>query len=146
MLVLGVGNRMMGDDAFGPLVVERLRKRNLEKKITLWSGESPESYLGKFRRSKTLVIIDTARLGKEPGTVELVDADKIKGPCSTHKIPLSLIIKQLKPKKVYFIAAQPKSVEFGAGPSQEIKKAVEKAVEMFEKLFVQDSENQLITP
>ena len=137
MLVLGVGNMLMGDDAFGPLVVEKLREISNQNSISLWSGDTPENYIGKIReRPEKLIIMDTAYMGKEPGTVELLEPERItKRATSTHKIPLSLIIDQLKPEKTYFIAAQPKAVEFGTEPSKEILEAVEKAKEMVLKII-----------
>ncbi len=128
MLILGVGNELRGDDAFGPLVVEKLRGCT---RATLWSGDTPENFIGKIKEKvETLIIMDTTYLGKEPGAIEILDPDRIKKGGNTHKIPLSLIIDQLKPEKTYFIAAQPKAVEFGDEPSKEIIKAVEKAKEM----------------
>lgn len=136
ILVLGVGNEMRGDDAFGPLVIKELEKMNLD--VTLWAGEAPENFVGKIKEPvEKLIILDTAQLGKEPGTIEMIDPVRIKGHVSTHKLPLSLLINQLKPQKTYFIAAQPKSTEFGAKPSKEILEAVEKAKEIAEKILSQ---------
>ncbi|MCK4635230.1 MAG: hydrogenase 3 maturation endopeptidase HyCI [Candidatus Aenigmarchaeota archaeon] len=139
ILILGVGNEMRGDDAFGPLVVEKLREISNQNSITIWSGDTPENFIGKIKeRVEKLIIMDTAYLGKEPGTVELLEPERItKQAVSTHKIPLSLIIDQLKPEKTYFIAAQPKAVEFGTEPSKEILKAVEKAIEMVKDMINQ---------
>lgn len=140
ILVLGVGNKLMGDDAFGPLVVEKLHEKiENNNSIILWAGEAPENFVGKIKEPvEKLIILDTAFLDKEPGTVELINPDKIKkGSLSTHKIPLSLIIEQLKPEKTFFIAAQPKTVEFGTKPSKEIIRATKKAVEIVEELINQ---------
>ncbi|UCG95040.1 MAG: hydrogenase maturation protease [archaeon] len=129
ILIIGVGNDMRGDDAFGPLVIQELRRTGTQ--ATLWSGGAPENFIGKIREPvETLVILDTAYLGKEPGTVEIIDPDKIKGHVSTHKLPLSLLIKTLRPEKTYFIAAQPLSSSFGVEPSPEILRAVERAKEI----------------
>jgi hydrogenase 3 maturation protease len=130
MLILGVGNELRGDDAFGPLAVRELKKSGIL--ANFWSGETPENFITSVREPvETLVILDTAELGKEPGTVELVDPDRInESLTSTHKLPLSLLIDHLKPGKTFFIAAQPKTLEFGARPSKEILKAVKKAKEI----------------
>lgn len=134
MLVLGVGNEMRGDDAFGPLVVKKLEGKT---SAVMWSGETPENFVTKVRGPvEMLIVLDTAQLGKRPGTVELLEPDKIRGHASTHKLPLSLLIGHMKPEKTFFIAAQPKSTNFGNKPSPEILKAVGRAVGMILELSV----------
>lgn len=134
-LVLGVGNRMMGDDAFGPLVVEKLRESGA--KAELWFGEAPENFIGKFPKNPDiLVILDTALLGRKPGSVKHIDPDRVISQPSTHKFPLPLVMETLNPGKTYFIGAEPKSLGFGDEPSPEILKAVEKAFKMVKKLLV----------
>jgi len=132
ILILGVGNEMRGDDAFGPLVVKMLRKEiSDQKSVTIWFGDTPENYITKIREPvDTLIVIDTAFIGKKSGTVELLDPDRITGHVSTHKLPLSLLINHLKPAKTWFIAAQPQNLEFGANPSKEILEAVKRAKKM----------------
>ena len=135
MLVLGIGNEMMGDDAFGPLVIEKLKKKNVSAE--LWSGSTPENFITKIKGPiEKLILLDTADLGEPPGTVKKINPSLVSRHfISTHKIPLSFLIKQLNPKETIFIAAQPKSLDFGATPSEEILGAAEKAVEMVEKLI-----------
>jgi len=131
ILVLGVGNELRGDDAFGPLVIQSLREEIPEGKAMLWFGESPENFIGSIKeRPDKLIILDTAQMDREPGTVELVDPAAIVSQPSTHKLPLSLLIDQLRPGETIFIAAQPKETGFNSEPSREILKAVKKAEKM----------------
>ena len=129
MLVLGVGNEMMGDDAFGPLVVKELEGKT---KAKLWSGSNPENYIGKIKKPlEKLVILDAAYMKKEPGSVKIIEPREIRErTISTHKIPLSMVMRQLEANSTYYIVAQPKDVEFGTEPSKEIKKAAKKASRM----------------
>jgi len=134
MLILGVGNRMMGDDAFGPLVVEKLRESGINAEF--WFGEDPENFIGKVKeRPEILVIIDTALLGRKPGSVKLINPTKIINQPSTHKFPLPLVIETLNPGKTYFVAAEPKSLEFCCKPSEEILEAVDKAEKIVKKIL-----------
>jgi len=134
MLVLGVGNEMMGDDAFGPLVIKELEGKT---KAKLWSGSNPENYIGKIKNPiEKLVILDAAYMKKRPGTVRMIETDKIKErPISTHQIPLSMLMRELKAESTYYIVAQPKDVEFDVEPSKEIKRAVKKASKMVIKIL-----------
>ena len=135
ILVLGVGNEMMGDDAFGPLVIKELRKLHL-KNVELVATNSPENVTGKFSSLEKLIVLDTAELNEAPGVVKMIEPNSIiSKSISTHKIPLSLIIRELNPKKTVFICAQPKSLRFGSQPSREILKAVEKTVKIVKELI-----------
>jgi len=128
ILILGIGNEMMGDDAFGPLVVKELKKKNVSAK--LWSGSTPENFITKIKEPiEKLILLDTADLGEPPGTVKKINPSLVsKHYISTHKIPLNFLIRQLNPKETIFIAAQPKSLDFGASPSKEILGAIGKAL------------------
>ena len=93
MLVLGIGNEMMGDDAFGPLVIEKLKKKNVSAE--LWSGSTPENFITKIKGPiEKLILLDTADLGEPPGTVKKINPSLVSRHfISTHKIPLSFLIK-----------------------------------------------------
>ncbi|MCD6477719.1 MAG: hypothetical protein J7K87_01825 [Candidatus Aenigmarchaeota archaeon] len=65
MLVLGIGNEMMDDYSFGPLVIEKLKKKNISAE--LWSGSTPENFITKIKEPiEKLILLDTADLGN-PG-------------------------------------------------------------------------------
>jgi len=137
ILVLGVGNELRGDDAFGLLVVKELKKKIKSPHVILWSGEAPENFIGEVKGTvDKLIVIDTALLGKKPGTLGLVKPEMIsKQAISTHKLPLSLLAEILEPKEAYFICAQPKTTEFGAKPSKEILSAVKEAEKLVLKII-----------
>ncbi len=131
MLVMGIGNEMMGDDAFGPIVVKKLKDKIPDKKnIVFWSGSNPENFVGKIKNKiSKLFVIDTAFLGKEAGVIEMIETSDIsRNATSTHKMPLSVIIDSLGASEVYFLAVQPKNISFGDKPTRHILDASEKAV------------------
>ncbi len=77
ILVLGLGNELLGDDAVGLLVVRELRK--------LISGvDFKESNLMGIKLIDELIgydvvfIIDSIKTGGEPGTVYVLDPDELK--------------------------------------------------------------------
>jgi len=136
IVVLGVGNELRGDDVFGLLVVKELQKEIKRPDVIFWTGETPENFIGEVKDIDKLIIVDTAVLGKKAGTIELVDPEKIsKKSLSTHRLPLSLLVKIAEPKEAYFVCAQPKTTEFGAKPSKEILKAVGKAKKIAKEII-----------
>jgi hydrogenase 3 maturation protease len=131
-VVCGIGNRVRGDDAIGPLVIDSLKDKEDDENILLLSCESvPESFLGTiadFGPDK-VILIDAVDFGKKPGTVDRVDMHTVKQlNLSTHKMPLTLFVDYLQKKikfRLVFIGFQPKSIRLGDEISPECKKSVE---------------------
>lgn len=71
LLVVGVGNRYRRDDAVGPLVADRLAERGFRGVEA--SGEGA-ALIEAWNSEQTVVLIDAARSGAEPGTVHRFDA------------------------------------------------------------------------
>ncbi len=137
--ICGVGNRLRGDDGIGPMVIEELSREDINKKnVLLLDCQSvPESFIFKIEefKPKKVIIIDAVELGKEPGTIEEVDINRIKGQLmSTHKLPVSLFIdylqKKLEDYRIVFIGVQPENTGFGSRMSRECREAVGKAKDM----------------
>jgi hydrogenase maturation protease len=71
IVVLGVGNLLMGDDGFGPRVVEELQKRPIPPNVELMdAGVGGIAILSWIEDADKVVIIDSVQTGNEPpGTV-----------------------------------------------------------------------------
>lgn len=144
--ICGVGNRLRGDDAVGPMVADRLLEKYAQdvrngEMIFLDCGTAPENFVSNIEKLKpdVVVIIDAVNLGKEPGHVGVVDIAKIVGFLhSTHQLPLSLFIEYLKKNggcRVFFVGVQPKSCAFGAEMSSECEAAIERAMDVVSGLI-----------
>ena len=136
--VCGIGNRIRGDDGVGPEVVSELRRDIGEAKdvLILDCEEKPESILGDLQRFSPdkLIIVDAVDLGKEPGTIGIVDIHSVKKQAmSTHKLPLNMFIDYLQTRmkfKLVFIGVQPKEICYNTGLSEECRNAVPFAKEL----------------
>lgn len=71
IVVLGVGNRLMGDDGFGPRVLDELEKRKLPENVELIdAGVGGIAILSWIENADKVVIIDSVQTNNEPpGTV-----------------------------------------------------------------------------
>ncbi len=71
IVVLGVGNRLMGDDGFGPRVIEELQKRAVPSNVELMdAGVGGMAILSWIEGADKVVIIDSVQTNNEPpGTV-----------------------------------------------------------------------------
>jgi hydrogenase maturation protease len=71
IVVLGVGNRLMGDDGFGPRVIEALEKRDIPSNVEVMdAGVGGMAILSWIEGADKVVIIDSVQTGNvPPGTV-----------------------------------------------------------------------------
>jgi hydrogenase 3 maturation protease len=95
--VVGVGNALRGDDGFGPAVVASLHGT---EGLALFDVQAvPESFLVPIAScgASTVLFVDAADLGAEPGRVALVPAERLaEVDVSTHAISLSLIAEAIQ--------------------------------------------------
>ncbi|UCD07383.1 MAG: hydrogenase maturation peptidase HycI [Candidatus Aenigmatarchaeota archaeon] len=130
-VICGVGNRMRGDDAAGPMVIDELKKTLKDNNILLLDCEHfPENFLKRILdfKPEKLILVDTADMGDKPGTFRKIDLDSVKKQAlSTHKLPLTLLVNYLRSKidfKLVFLGIQPKQRGFDEQVSGECKRAV----------------------
>jgi hydrogenase maturation protease len=145
ILVAGVGNSWMQDDAFGSEVVRRLGGRELPAGVTVLdfgTGGLDLAY-ELMRGYDALLLVDVSRQGGEPGTLYVMDPDdeEIKPiddgeVVNPHGMDPQTVLRFIKtvggsPSKVSVIACEPGAVEeMGLGLSEEVEAAVERAVEL----------------
>jgi hydrogenase maturation protease HycI len=121
---VGIGSELRGDDAVGVVIVNRLaelsKSADCPRFLFLNGGSAPENILGEIRAFQpgTIVFIDAAILGGEPGTVKLIDTrrEKISGVSfCTHSLPLTIIadyIRQTVPCEIFVIGIEPVDMNF----------------------------------
>ncbi len=72
VVVLGIGNRLMGDDGIGNCVVEELIRRNALPGLRLIVGETDTDYcLDELEDADNVILIDAASQGREPCSVSV---------------------------------------------------------------------------
>jgi hydrogenase 3 maturation protease len=127
--VVGVGNRMRGDDGVGSLLIDRLPARHRDRGID--AGMTPENYLGKVARlaPDTVVMVDAVDFGADPGAVRVLDPRALpEGSLSTHALSLGMAAEYLDRRmgaKVVLVGIQPGSVDLGEALSPAVGRALE---------------------
>ena len=135
VLILGVGNRLRGDDAVGPLLIDRLRGKVDIPLID--AGDVPENYLGPIEESNAnlVLVIDAAEMGTNVGDVALFDIEQVQGKSvSTHTANLGLLFKVIPPEKrpqVIVLGIQPGNMELGQELSEPVRGTIVSIAEMF---------------
>jgi hydrogenase 3 maturation protease len=140
-IVLGIGNRLGGDDAAGTCVVDMLNQRQQRAKailpaeiMAIDAGTAPESYTSVIRRRRPdlLILVDAADMGLSPGALRTIMPEKISiVSFSTHHIPLSMFVSYVNEfcGKVLLVGVQPEQTETGMGISKAVRKSVKKLAE-----------------
>lgn len=77
IIVLGIGNRLMRDDAIGIYIVEKLKEQDTTDNIRYVIGETDIDYcLDEIKEADFIVIVDAAKTGGSPGNVTVLPLDK----------------------------------------------------------------------
>lgn len=132
--ILAVGSEFRGDDAAGLLVAQKLEKKLTGNEIPsvkiFFGNTAPENLTGEIKEFKPshIIIVDSAESGLEPGTIQFIDHNTVKGiSFSTHKLPLKMMIDyfcNFFPCKIFIIGIQPANLDFGSPVSKEVKKTI----------------------
>ena len=145
ILVAGVGNAWMKDDAFGGMVAKRLTEGALPSGVSVFdfgTGGLDLAY-EVMRGYDALILVDISRQDGDPGTLYVMEPDpeeiqpiedgQVVNP---HGMDPQTVLRFVKtvggwPGKVTVVACEPAAVEeMGLGLSPEVADAVERAVSL----------------
>ena len=136
VLLLGVGNRLRGDDAVGSLLVERLQGK-LDIPL-IDAGDVPENYLGPIEEAGAdfVLVVDATEMGANVGDTALFNIEHVQGKSvSTHTTNLGLLFKAIPVEKrpqVVVLGIQPGNMDLG----QELSESVHSTMENMEKILI----------
>ncbi|MBN8486625.1 MAG: hydrogenase maturation protease [Burkholderiales bacterium] len=133
-LVLGIGNRLLQDDAAGPLVIDRLAPSLAGQALLQDGGTMGLGLLPAIEACDTLVVVDAARFGAVPGTVrvfenEAMDAQAMGRKSSVHEVALADLLgaaalQGLLPARRVLVAVEPACTELGLEPTPAVRDAL----------------------
>ena len=153
VLVLGCGNILLGDDGFGPAVIEYLTGMpdQPDHVCLLNVGTSARKILFDVilseRKPARIIVVDAMDFGGKPGTVSFLDLDAIPAnkidDFSLHQIPTSNLLRELRDLcevELAIIVCQPAVIpdEVSPGLSEPAENAVKQAAEIVLKECVFD--------
>ena len=136
ILVLGLGNLVMTDDALGSRMVAELEKRYLyPESVTLLDGGTLGlDLLPRLEGVDKLLVIDALQMGAAPGELFRLEGDEVPrafaNKLSVHQMGLQdlLAVAELQghlPEKLVVWGAQSASIEMGIEMSPALVAAVE---------------------
>lgn len=128
--VVGIGNRLKGDDAAGPELIDRLAGHG--RLHCLDAGVAPENYLEKIVQAapNTIVLVDAMDFGGVAGDYRLFPADQITGGgLSSHALSLRMAcdyLHQRIPASIFILGIQPAQVKMNQPLSAVVRAGIEK--------------------
>jgi hydrogenase 3 maturation protease len=96
--IVGVGDELLPFDRLGMVAAKKIDKLQMSHVGVFFAGTVPESVTGPVRRFRPdhTFFLDAADMGAEPGTIAVIDLQKIQaGLFSTHVLPLSVVMEFL---------------------------------------------------
>ncbi len=143
LLVLGVGNYLMGDEGVGVHLIEQMSNRQLPDYIDLLDGGTGGFLLlNYFEVYPVIIFVDATMDGKEGGTVSLIRpkfASDFPAALSVHDVGLKDMIESVylmeKIPDIYLFTVSIKEIDpMWVGLSPEVKNAIPELIEQIIKL------------
>jgi len=132
--IIGLGNRLRGDDAIGPVIVEQLIESGKLSGgvVAMEQGGDPMVLLDLISGCRKAVIVDAAEMGCEPGTVRLIRDGDIPAEfhlhTSLHAIDLQDVLALARKMRiatpVSLVAVQIKSCGFSDVLSSQVSESI----------------------
>ena len=130
--IFGIGNILLSDDGAGIHAINRLKKEYAfpEGVEIIDAGTKGLDLLPLIEKRDKVLFIDAANFKKEPGTIDIVEGDRIpaflSAKLSVHQIGLpdmlfAAKLMEITPAEMCLIGIQPKSMETGTELSHEVE-------------------------
>ena len=133
-VVIGIGNRLRGDDAAGVAVAELLRSRVPDGVEVVSCDEEPSRLMEAWEGAESVVLVDTVSSGEPPGTLHRFDAGEKAVPArtfrsSTHAIGIADTIELARalgrlPRRVRVYGIEAGGFETGSSLTPAVGSAV----------------------
>lgn len=142
ILILGVGNILLGDEGVGIRVVEKIKNEyHLPDNVEVMDGGTLGLKLIPYLEGReALFIIDAIDRGGRPGEIFRIEAEEIDDVYNSHKLSTHQIglrevlalsrLQRILPKRVCLFGIQPQSVEVGLELSDPVSSRLDELIEM----------------
>jgi hydrogenase maturation protease len=150
ILVAGIGNIFLGDDAFGSEVTRRLMNETLpeEVRVTDFGIRSYDLAYAMMEEYDVTIFVDITSQSQSPGTLYLIEPDlnqldqldeKMADAHSMNPVRVLQMLRTVgsSPKKLYLVGCEPAILELEDGEiglSESVEGAVPQAIELIKSL------------
>ncbi|MBT3339128.1 MAG: hydrogenase maturation protease [Anaerolineae bacterium] len=148
-IIIGIGQKLRGDDAVGPEVVRAWEKQHPEsaKRVRVEISQLPGlELLGLFGDADIAILVDAVQSGAEPGTVHITGLDQVisfeAGSGSVHGFGVAETLalgKQVDPDaipdEVIIIGIESEQIGLGEDISAGVRASIPEAVRKIEAII-----------
>lgn len=139
ILVLGVGNILLGDDGVGPRLVRELSGLYTDVNAVEFidGGTQGLALLGYFSGRQSLIILDAFSGGRAPGEVSVLDRSELLEYRAAHattahegnagELLASANLLEDLPERVFLVGIEPERVQTGLALSEIVLRALPEA-------------------
>jgi hydrogenase maturation protease len=136
ILILGIGNILMGDDGVGIRVVERLHTWRMPPHVEVITGETMGFGLWHcLSGRRKIIVVDAIDLGETPGHVSRLDGHlDTPDAISIHQLSIPSLVHILgcmenaAPPEIIIVGVQPKLIVPSLSLSPEVEARINEAV------------------
>jgi hydrogenase maturation protease len=141
LLVLGLGNVLLGDDGAGPAVVTRLQARHAAPAgVRIFDGGTLGlSLLPYLEDARRVILVDAVAADAPPGTLVRLEGAEVGPAVSTRLSPHQVGVADLlegarwhdrEPERLILLGVVPESIELGVGLSEPVRRALPQLIEL----------------
>ena len=139
VLILGLGNILLGDDGLGPALIEQMSQEQDEDRLSdriefLDGGTQGLALLGHLSGREAIIIVDALAMGAPPGTTKLLNFTEVFQMGASHAntshegnagelLAVAKVLDEL-PDRVFIVGVEPESIATGYGLSESVRKAL----------------------
>jgi hydrogenase maturation protease len=150
IMVLGLGNILMGDEGFGVHVIRRLQESELSNEVRIEEGGVEGlNLLGHLDGIKRLMVVDVMMIDMEPGELRVIKAEDMPGEpgkqiVSFHQVGVLELMHLADligyQPEVTFLVTRPEKMDWSMELSPRLRPAVDKAVNEVRKWCLESVE------
>ena len=136
VLVLAVGNTLLGDDGAGQALLAELQREPWPADVEFLDGGTQGlALLGRIAGRRALIVLDAVALGADPGAVHILNDWKQPGSrgATSHESNVAELLQTALllgdcPERVVVIGIEPARVATGIGLSDAVARSIPSAV------------------
>ncbi|HHV77902.1 MAG TPA: hydrogenase maturation protease [Syntrophothermus lipocalidus] len=140
ILVVGIGNLLLGDEGVGVHVVSRLKESGLPPGVEAVDiGTNSYDLIDCLYESERLIVIDAMQGGGEPGTIYRVPFEKLQlrregELLSSHQLQFHEAVEMARmmgcSPEITVIGIEPKTIDWGTELSPELEHRIPRVLEL----------------
>lgn len=140
IVILGIGNILLGDEGIGVHVVSILRSKDLPSNVEVIDGGTATlNLLPMIIGVSKLIVVDAVKGKGEPGSIYRFTPDDIKTgtkiATSLHQIGFLNVLEMAAkigevPKSTVIIGIEPQNTDWGLEPSTKIKEKIPQIIDV----------------